>query len=125
MAININIIKNYFGVNNMDKYRAKELEEKEITVYTYNRFFNGDFSSLKGKIVNISSYDDKMLVRLSTQLGIKTIPLENIYEETELDKMKEKIKLIELARLPEEIKNLEEDLKNKKRKFKKLLEETN
>lgn len=109
----------------MDKYRAKELKEKEITVYTYNRFFNGDFSSLKGKIVNVFSYDDKMLVHLSTQLGIKTIPLENIYEETELDKMKEKIRLIELTRLPEEIKNLEEDLKNKKRKLKKLLEETN
>ena len=87
-------------------------------VYTFRRYFNGDIIPIKGLI---KCYFENT-VDIETEIGmLHNIRFEDVYLPEELDKLKEKIKLLELARLPKEIEILERDLAHKKRKLNKLL----
>ena len=87
-------------------------------VYTYRRYFNGDIVPIKGLIKHC--FED--IVDIETEIGmIHNVRIEDVYLPNELDKLKEKIRLLELARLPKEIEILERDLAHKKRKLDRLL----
>lgn len=86
-------------------------------VYTYRRFWNGDIIPIKGKIMYIVGN----VISLETEIGTMHKPESEVYTINELPKLREKIRLLELARLPKEIEILERDLAHKKRKLDRLL----
>ena len=106
------------------------------TVFTFNRFGNGDYVPFKGYIMAINcegyaindSEDEILTVDLKSMYGddLKNVPIKDLYLQEDIEKLKKVILLKEIELLPWQIENLEADLKHKKRKlerYQKQLEE--
>lgn len=100
-------------------------------VLTFKQFGNGDYVPFEGYITAIKYEDNKITtVDLKSMFGddLKDVPIENLYLQEDIEKLRKVILLKEIEALPKQIKILETDLRHKKRKlerYKKQLEEVN
>lgn len=104
-------------------------------VFTFNRFGNGDYvpfegyiTVIKGEGYGINDSEEVLTVDLKSMYGdnLKDVPIEDLYLQEDIQKLKKVILLKEIEALPKQIEILEIDLKHKKRKlerYQKQLEE--
>ena len=98
-------------------------------VLSLKQFGNGDYVPFEGYITAIKGEGNKIVtVDLKSMFGdnLKDIPIEDLYLQEDIEKLKKVILLKEIELLPWQIENLEADLKHKKRKlerYQKQLEE--
>lgn len=100
-------------------------------VLTFKQFGNGDYVPFEGYITAIKYENNKITtVNLKSMYGdnLKDVPIEDLYLQEDIQKLRKVILLKEIEALPKQIEILEIDLKHKKRKlekYKKQLEEVN
>lgn len=100
-------------------------------VLSLKQFGNGDYVPFEGYIAAIKGEGNKIVtVDLKSMFGdnLKDIPIEDLYLQEDIEKLRKVILFKEIELLPKQIKILETDLKHKKRKlerYKKQLEEVN
>lgn len=106
-------------------------------VLTFKQFGNGDYVPFEGYITAIKSEgygindsEEVITVDLQSMFGdnLKDVPIEDLYLQEDIQKLRKVILLKEIEALPKQIEILEIDLKHKKRKlekYKKQLEEVN
>lgn len=98
-------------------------------VLTFKQFGNGDYVPFEGYITAIKGEGNKIVtVDLKSMFGdnLKDIPIEDLYLQEDIEKLRKVILFKEIELLPKQIKILETDLKHKKRKlerYQKKLEE--
>ena len=106
-------------------------------VLTFKKFGNGDYvpfegyiTAIKGEGYGINDSEEVITVDLKSMFGddLKDVPIEDLYLQEDIQKLRKVILLKEIEALPKQIEILEIDLKHKKRKlekYKKQLEEVN
>lgn len=106
-------------------------------VLTFKKFGNGDYvpfegyiTAIKGEGYGINDSEEVITVDLKSMYGdnLKDVPIEDLYLQEDIQKLRKVILLKEIEALPKQIEILEIDLKHKKRKlekYKKQLEEVN
>lgn len=98
-------------------------------ILTFKQFGNGDYVPFEGYITAIKYENNKITtVDLKSMYGdnLKDVPIEDLYLQEDIQKLRKVILLKEIEELPKQIEILETDLKHKKRKlerYKKQLEE--
>lgn len=98
-------------------------------VLTFKQFGNGDYVPFEGYITAIKYENNKITtVNLKSMYGdnLKDVPIEDLYLQEDIQKLRKVILLKEIEALPKQIEILEIDLKHKKRKlerYQKQLEE--